>query len=231
MATTNLNMQDFFSTTLAQALTNSGTTIYVNAVPTATEGYLVLEKDNASKREIIYYTAKGANYVTAAGGAGVGRGMGGTTAQAHDAGASVDMTMTSGYWNGLKDGTAISDNVITARMTEELPKATDLQSHTTNTTVTDPHIQYGYKTLVCGIGTAVVEAAVTLPVAYDNTSYSILFGGVNTSDFATDNEAPTVNWNTKTANGFAIRLVAKSGNWAANRTTNIWWMTIGKKAR
>lgn len=117
MPTPSLGMQDFFSTTLAQDLTNSATTIYVNSVPTASEGYLVLEKDNASKREIIYYNAKGANYVTAAGGSGVGRGMGGTTAQAHTAGSTVDMTMTSGYWNGLKDGTAISaDAIVTAKI-------------------------------------------------------------------------------------------------------------------
>ena len=79
----NLAMQDFFTTTLSSAITDgSQLTIYLNNVPTATEGYLVIDYSNSTKREIIFYNAVGANYVTCP---SDGRGQGGTTAQAHDA--------------------------------------------------------------------------------------------------------------------------------------------------
>jgi len=106
-----LGMQDFFTTTLSAAVTDANQlTIYLNSVPTNTEGYLVIDYANSTMREIIFYSAVGANYVTVP---ADGRGQGGTTAQAHDLGADVRMNMTSGYFEALKDGTALSDGVVT----------------------------------------------------------------------------------------------------------------------
>jgi len=99
---TNIGMQDFFTTTLSAAVSDAtDLTIYLNSVPTETEGYLVIDYSNSSKREIIFYNAVGANYVAVP---ADGRGQGSTTAQAHDLGADVRMNMVSGYFDVLKDG-------------------------------------------------------------------------------------------------------------------------------
>ena len=111
MATTNLDAQNFFSTTLSAGISDTDTVIPLNSVPTPTEGYLTLESANNSKREIIYYTSKGASSVTVP--ASGGRGVGGTSAQAHSSGATVEMNMTADYFQALKDGTALDDNSIT----------------------------------------------------------------------------------------------------------------------
>lgn len=100
--TQNIGMQDFFTTTLSSAITDGNQlTIYLNNVPTETEGFLVLDYANSTKREIIFYNAVGANHVTCP---ADGRGQGNTTAQAHDLGADVRMNMVSGYFDVLKDG-------------------------------------------------------------------------------------------------------------------------------
>ena len=100
--TSSLGMQDFFTTTLSAAVTDANQlTIYLNSVPTNTEGYLVIDYANSTTREIIFYSAVGANYVTVP---ADGRGQGGTTAQAHDLGADVRQNMVSGYWDALKNG-------------------------------------------------------------------------------------------------------------------------------
>lgn len=105
-----MGLENFFTTTLSSSLTDSGLTISLNAVPTATEGYLVIDPDNASKREVIYYTSKGASSVTVP--ASGGRGADGTSAVAHDSGATVEMNMVAGYWESLQSGEAMSSGSI-----------------------------------------------------------------------------------------------------------------------
>ena len=107
MATPNLGFQNFFSTTLSGSLTATDTTVYLNSVPTPSEGYLVIEPDSASNREIIYYTSKGANFVTLPSVA-AGRGVGGTSAGAHSSGVAVQMNVTAEHFKALQDGTAIT---------------------------------------------------------------------------------------------------------------------------
>lgn len=112
MATPSLGIQNFFSTTLSGTITASDTTIYLNSVPTPDEGYLVIDLDNSSK-EIIYYTSKGANYVTCPS-AAAGRGVGVTSAVGHSSGASVRMTVVGEYWEAIQDGTAFDTGSIGA---------------------------------------------------------------------------------------------------------------------
>lgn len=107
MATPNLGFQNFYSTTLSSSITGTDTTIYLNSVPTPTEGYLVIEPDAASNREIIYYTSKGANYVTCPSVA-AGRGVGGTSAAAHSSGVAVQMNTVAEMFEALQDGTAFT---------------------------------------------------------------------------------------------------------------------------
>lgn len=96
------DLDNLFSTTLANAITASDLTIYLNAVPTnATEGFLVLDTNNATKREVIYYNAVGANYVSCP--ALGGRGQAGTSAQSHDAGAAVKQNFLREHFKPVRD--------------------------------------------------------------------------------------------------------------------------------
>lgn len=107
MATPNLGFQNFFTTTLASGITASDTTIYLNSLPTPSEGYLVIEPDSSTNKEIIYYTSKGANFVTLPSVA-AGRGVGGTTAVSHSSGVTVQMNVVAEHFEALQDGTAFA---------------------------------------------------------------------------------------------------------------------------
>jgi hypothetical protein len=107
MATPNLGFQNFFTTTLASGITASDTTIYLNSLPTPSEGYLVIEPDSSTNKEIIYYTSKGANFVTLPSVA-AGRGVGGTTALSHSSGVTVQMNVVAEQFEALQDGTAFA---------------------------------------------------------------------------------------------------------------------------
>ena len=113
MATTALGFDNFYTSTLSAGITASDTTVYLNALPTATEGYLVIEPDSSTQREIIYYTSKGANFVTLPS-AAAGRGVGATTAQSHSSGVTAQMNVVAEHFEALQDGTSIADDAITA---------------------------------------------------------------------------------------------------------------------
>ena len=104
MATPSLDYQNFYSSTLSSTITAGDSTIYLDTLPTPSEGYLVIEPDSSTNREIIYYTSKGANYVTVP--SSGGRGVGGTTAVAHSSGATVNMNNVAEMWTAIKDGSA-----------------------------------------------------------------------------------------------------------------------------
>lgn len=105
MATNNLAFDNFFSTTLSSTITASDTTVYLNALPAASEGYLVIEPDSSTNREIIYYTSKGANFVTCPSAAS-GRGVGGTTAVSHNSGSTVQMNTVAEMFEEIQNGNA-----------------------------------------------------------------------------------------------------------------------------
>lgn len=104
MATPSLDYQNFYSSTLSSTITAADTTIYLDTLPTPSEGYLVIEPDSSANREIIYYTSKGANFVTVP--TSGGRGVGGTSAVAHSSGATVNMNNVAEMWTAIKDGSA-----------------------------------------------------------------------------------------------------------------------------
>lgn len=114
MATTALGIDNFFTTTLTSGITSTDTTIPLNALPSVSEGYIVIEPDSSSNREIIYFTSKTGSAVVCPS-VGAGRGQGGTTGVSHSVNSSVKMNVVAEYWEALKDGTAITDDVIIAR--------------------------------------------------------------------------------------------------------------------
>ena len=113
MATPNLGFQNFYTTTLSSGITATDTTIYLNSLPTPTEGYLVIEPDSSTNKEIIYYTSKGANFVTLPSIA-AGRGVGATTAVSHNSGVTCQMNVVAEHFEALQDGTSIAASAITS---------------------------------------------------------------------------------------------------------------------
>lgn len=110
-ATTNFGWQDFYSTTLSSSISSTDTTIPVVAAPTPTEGILVIEPDSSTNREIIMYTSvSGSNVVC---GSTDDRGISGTTAKAHSAGAIVKMNTAADMFEVLQSGKALSSSSIT----------------------------------------------------------------------------------------------------------------------
>jgi len=97
-----IDQQDFYETTLKTAVTDAtDTNIYLTALPTPTEGFLTIEPTSTSKREVIFYTSLGADYVTCPSAAG-GRGVSGT-AQGHAVSSVVRLSDAKQYWTLLRD--------------------------------------------------------------------------------------------------------------------------------
>lgn len=105
MATPALTPNNYFSTTLSSSITTTDTTIFLASLPSGNEGYLEVGEGLATK-EIIYYTSKGANFVTLPS-VGAGRGVGGTSASAHSSGEIVKQKLNAEWWKALQDGTAL----------------------------------------------------------------------------------------------------------------------------
>jgi hypothetical protein len=107
LATPTLSIQNWYETTLSSGIASTDTTIPLNVVPTPSEGYLVIEPDSSTNREVIYYNSKTGSGVIAPS-AALGRGVDGTTGIAHSSGATVRMQITKGQFDSLQDGTALT---------------------------------------------------------------------------------------------------------------------------
>lgn len=100
MPSTLLEQQNFFRTELNQAIVDAtDIIIYLKTLPTKEKGYLVIEQDDTSKREIIYYTSLGSGTVILDDVSG--RGIGGTTAQSHADDSDVVMDDVAEYHNPI----------------------------------------------------------------------------------------------------------------------------------
>ena len=107
MATPALGFDNFYSGTLTGAISASSTTIGVTPTPTAQEGYMTIEADSSTNREIVYYTSvSGGNIVLPS--VGAGRGVGGTTAVAHSSGVAIKMNTVAEMFEALQDFTAMT---------------------------------------------------------------------------------------------------------------------------
>lgn len=104
---TNLTLENWYESTLSSSISASDTAIPLTTVPTGTEGFLVIEPDSSTNREVIFYNAKTASQVTCPSVA-QGRGQDGTSAISHNSGVTVRMTFTKGYWTALQDASAQS---------------------------------------------------------------------------------------------------------------------------
>lgn len=88
LITTNFDYDNFFSAKLTAPMTASDTDVFMDAIPTPSEGVLVIDWDVAASREVIFYNSKTASKVTCPSVAD-GRGFDDSTATTHLSGANV----------------------------------------------------------------------------------------------------------------------------------------------
>lgn len=98
-------LQNFYKEQIAIACGAGAENIYVSTKPVPTNGFLVISPGSESLREIIKYTGTGTDgdgdYVTVANIAD--RGLGGTTAQAHEVGEPIRMNYTAEHQKEIDD--------------------------------------------------------------------------------------------------------------------------------
>jgi len=94
------SFDDFLETTISAGhdiITTGDVDVYLSDMPGKSTGWLVLDSANESKKEIVYYHAKGADYVSVK---AINRGLGGTTATTHTAGVAVQCNVVGDMFNG-----------------------------------------------------------------------------------------------------------------------------------
>lgn len=100
--TSSLGMQNWYASTLSQSCGSTDTTLYITVVPSISEGYLVIDPNNTSTREVIHFTAVGAGTITIP--TTGDRGLDGTNAQSHAQGTDVELHYTTSYFTALQSG-------------------------------------------------------------------------------------------------------------------------------
>ena len=147
------HFQNFYVTRLREALGSSSTTIYVDIPPTITSGILVLEGNNVSKREIIYFSSVSGYALN-----DCVRGLEGTIPNTHNQGATVEQSVTAGQLDqvlsphillqglGNDENAAMSQDAITRVITEGLYPVGSTYFNKTNST--NPATLLGFGTWV-----------------------------------------------------------------------------------
>jgi hypothetical protein len=91
--------ENFYTAYLTADCTDTDTDIFLDIIPTNSEGTLVIDPDSTTNREIIYYSSKTATKVVCPGN---GRGYDNSTAIAHTTGTKVIMAPIADWFNSLK---------------------------------------------------------------------------------------------------------------------------------
>lgn len=101
VASSNLDFQNFFSAKLTSSMTATDTDVFMDAIPSISEGVLVIDWDVAASREVIFFNSKTASKVICPSVAN-GRGFDGSTATTHLSGANVIMAPVADYFRYIK---------------------------------------------------------------------------------------------------------------------------------
>lgn len=231
--TTALGWQDFFTTTLDGSITDTDTTISLASAPTPTEGFLVIEPDSTTNREIIMYTSVSGNDVVC--GSVDDRGIGGTTARAHSSGVIVKMNTVSDMFEALQSGKGLADAaIVPAKWTNpykfSVYRGAALTINTTATTVTFDTEEYdtnsnhsggtytapvaGFYTFSTGVGIAATGSVTGLIIG-------VMVGGVEVKRLYRNGN---VNATTMIGGGSVTLQLA------ANDTVTIYAQTTGANA-
>lgn len=148
--TPTLSFQNFFSATLTADMTASSTDVFLDTIPNGTEGFLVIDPDSTSAREVIYYNSKTVAKVVCPSVAD-GRGQDDTTAGAHLTGTTVIMAPVAAFYEALQSGLSITDSAIT---TAKLITGIQVAQKSSN-----PYKFSAYLTTAQNVGTAFTKVA------------------------------------------------------------------------
>jgi hypothetical protein len=206
----NIDQEDFFETTLKTAVTDAtDTNIYLNTLPTPTEGFLTIDPTNTSKREVIFYNAKGADYVTVPS-AAIGRGVSGT-AQGHDVSSVVRLSDASKYFTFLRDR-------IISLNTGWIP-ADQSWAYASANTITVP----SGATAIYSVGDKIKITQTTVKYFYVTAVADTTLTVTGGTDYTVANDAITSPYYSKATSpvGFPNNMIARA---RAKRSTN---QTIG----
>lgn len=110
--TPSLAFQNFYEATLSSDITATDTDIFLDVIPNGSQGFLVIDPDNSTGREVIFYTSKTATKVVCPSVAD-GRGQDDTSAGVHLQGTTVIMAPVSAFFEALQSGLAMLNSSIT----------------------------------------------------------------------------------------------------------------------
>lgn len=114
-ASSTVEYEDFYESTLAQPLGVSDTDIYPVNMPASAVGFLVIDA-NGTTPEIVFYNTKGASYVRCPSATdGEGRGVFQTTPRPYEAGTKIGMYSIAAFFEGIVTGRFMRDEFLQAR--------------------------------------------------------------------------------------------------------------------
>jgi hypothetical protein len=172
--TTAFGYDNFFRTTLSSDVTASATDIFLDAVPTATEGTLIIDPDSTANREIIFYNSKTATKVTCPS-AALGRGYDNTTGVSHTAGTTVIMAPIADWFNSIQTGQVLDDSSITtAKIADDAVTAAKIDGIDKSLLTTDSNPYKFHVTSNAGlsVGTAATQLQWQVEIFDTNNNFA-----------------------------------------------------------
>ena len=175
-----------FVTTLNGSVTDSTTVINLHSTPSnATKGYLTIDADDSALAEHIYFKSKGSGFVTCP--ATGGRGVGGSTAQAHDDGATVKMYILGEHLTEIIDNMGGDASTTTKGIIEIATKAeaeagTDTERAVTPEGAKAVAVQEAENEVNDQTGWEEKTTVIPTRASADDPTYVLTFAGVDLTD-------------------------------------------------
>jgi hypothetical protein len=153
-----ISFQNFLSGKLTADVTAGATDIFIDTVPSITQGFIVIDPLTPASREIIFFTSKTATKVSTP--ATGGRGVDGTSAVPHFNGTTYIIAPTAGYLTALQNGTASTDPIRVDTFSDFIIPATGVIAQSAGLIGTFSNIQF-WLTGVKYAGTSIANKTYT----------------------------------------------------------------------
>lgn len=222
--TSNIGFQNFYQAVLQSDMTDTSTDVFLDTVPVGDEGFLVIDPDSATGREIIYYNSKTALKVMCPNVAD-GRGQDGTTASAHLSGTTVIMAPVAAHFETLlslfttspQGWTSLAGTI--SSVTYNGNGSYDLATSTDQTAVLSPGMRVRTTNTVAG-----PTQCASLNGTNQYFSDSTVSGHTFIDDFAAGAWIKLSNY--PTTNGYIISRFNGTSGWGLNITANTGQVTL-----
>lgn len=100
LETSSFGYQNFYETALTSDITDSALDVFLDSVPSVSEGTLIIDPESDTNREVIYYSSKTSTKVVCPAN---GRGYDNSTATSHTAGTTVIMAPIADWFYSLRN--------------------------------------------------------------------------------------------------------------------------------